>query len=132
MLEKLKNQLNKFNDLLADKLSLILSAMVTFYIVLALVLIPLFYSQPTNFVGWASYLCSVIFQGIALPILGYTSRKASDVSDKMLRDMYSMTKKIEELTEMIKSEQDEIQKDVDDIQDDVDEIETETKNKTKL
>ena len=107
--------LNKFNDYLADRLSYILSIMTTFYVISFLVLIPLFYSQPTSFVAWASYLCSVVFQGLALPVLGYTARKSGDKTDSMMKDMFEMTKKIEKLTESIEKQQIHLHKDVEEI-----------------
>lgn len=100
--------INKFNDYLADRLSYILSIMTTFYIVLLLVTLPLLYSTPNSLVAWAQYICSVIFQGIALPVLGYTARKASDKSEKMMQDMYKMTKEIDRLIKHLELEQDEI------------------------
>lgn len=109
------NKINQFNDFIADKLSLSLSAMVTFYIILALVLLPLLYVQPTSVVAWASYICSVIFQGIALPVLGYTARKASDKSDALINSMYKMTQRIEHLVKIIEKQQEHIDSQVDTI-----------------
>lgn len=114
---KIKQKLNKFNNFIADKLSYILSIMTTFYVVSLLVSIPLFYSQPNSIVAWASYLCSVVFQGLALPVLGYTARKSGEKSDKMMKDMYKMTKKIEKLTELIERQQEHLHKDVEEIRD---------------
>ncbi len=111
----MKKILNKFNDYLADRLSYILSIMTTFYVISFLVFIPLFYSQPTSFVAWASYLCSVVFQGLALPVLGYTARKSGDKTDSMMKDMFEMTKKIEKLTEIIEKQQIHLHKDVEEI-----------------
>ena len=71
---KRKKAMKRINDFLADKLSLLLSAMITFYVILLLVTIPLFLAHPIGLVGWVTYFCTVIFQGIALPVLGYTSR----------------------------------------------------------
>ena len=111
----MKKKLSQFNDYLADRLSYILSIMATFYVISLLVLIPLFYSQPTSFVAWVSYLCSVVFQGLALPVLGYTARKSGDKADSMMRDMFEMTKKIEKLTEIIEKQQIHLHKDVEEI-----------------
>ena len=77
--------------------------------------IPLFYVQPTSIVAWASYLCSVVFQGLALPVLGYTARKSGDKADKMMNDMFDMTKKIEKLTELIEKQQEHLHEDVEEI-----------------
>ena len=111
----IKDKLSKFNDYIADRLSLILSMMATFYIVSLLVIIPLFYGTPTSVVLWAQYLCSVVFQGIALPVLGYTARKSSDKTDKMLLEMYKMTSEIKALTEKLESQEILIQKEVEQI-----------------
>lgn len=113
----MKKILSKFNDYLADRLSYILSIMTTFYVISFLVFIPLFYSQPTSFVAWVSYLCSVVFQGLALPVLGYTARKSGDKADSMMKDMFEMTKKIEKLTEIIEKQQIHLHKDVEEIRD---------------
>ena len=115
-----KEKFQKFNDLLADKLSYVLSIMATFYIISLLVVIPLFYGAPTSVVTWASYLCSVVFQGIALPVLGYTARKASDKTDKLMADMYKMTQEIDKLVKHIGKQEDVIQKEIEDIHSHVD------------
>jgi hypothetical protein len=107
------DKIDSINDYLAERLSYILSIMITFWIVTALVIIPLFYGAPTSVVGWAQYLCSVVFQGIALPVLGYTARKASDKTDKVINDIAIMINKIEQIVENIQSEDDEIKKEVD-------------------
>jgi len=108
--------LKRFNDYIADKLSLILSMMTTFYIVTALVIIPLFYpGAPTTLVTWAQYLCSVVFQGIALPVLGYTARKSSDKSDKMMEHILKLTKDIDVLVKHIESQEDVIESKVEEI-----------------
>lgn len=109
--------MQKFNDYVADRLSYILSVMTTFYIITLLVAIPLFYSQPTSFVAWASYLCSVVFQGIALPVLGYTARKSADKTDIVMNQMFKMTKEIDRLVKLIEKQQDKIHEDVDQILD---------------
>ena len=74
--------MTKFNDWLAKKLGTGLSTMTCFYVIAFLVIIPLFYSLPTSMTAWAQYLCSVIFQGIALPILGYLAAKSEDATNK--------------------------------------------------
>lgn len=112
---KIKQQINKFNDFIADRLSYVLSIMATFYVITLLVAIPLFYAQPTSIVAWTSYLCSVVFQGLALPVLGYTARKSGDKADKMMKDMFEMTEKIEKLTELIEKQQEHLHEDVEEI-----------------
>ena len=106
---KLKQRIKQFNDYIADKLSYVLATMTMFYIISLLVIIPLLYSQPTSIVTWASYLCSVIFQGVALPVLGYTARKASDKSDKIIGHMNKTTDRIEHIITTIESQQEKIE-----------------------
>lgn len=101
-------KIDSFNDYLADKLSYMLATMAMFYIITLLVLIPLLYSQPTSFVAWASYVCSVIFQGVALPVLGYTARKSSDKSDKIIGAMSATTDRIEHMIEQMEKQQDQM------------------------
>ena len=112
---KEQTKFEKFNDFLADKLSYLLSIMATFYVISLLVLIPLFYGAPTTLVAWAGYLCSVIFQGIALPVLGYTARKASDKTDLVMNEMFKMTKEIDRLVKLIEKQQEHIHEDVEKI-----------------
>lgn len=111
----LKQKINQFNDWLADRMSLVLSMMITFWVILTLVVIPLFYSAPSNLLTWSTYLSCSLFQAIALPVLGYTSKKSSDKSDKMLEEMFKMTQRIEQLVEMIEAKEEIIESEVEDI-----------------
>jgi len=111
----IKQKINQFNDWLAERMSLVLSMMITFWIILFLVILPLFYGAPTSVVLWAQYASCTIFQAIALPVLGYTSKKASDKSDKMLEEMYKMTQKIEQLVEIIEAREEVIEGEVEEI-----------------
>jgi len=99
-----KQKVNQFNDYLAERMSLILSMMVTFWVVLVLVIVPLFYGFPTTVLGFVSYLSCSFFQAIALPVLGYTSKKASDKSDKLMEEMYRMTADIKKIVEHLEIE----------------------------
>jgi len=111
----IKKFISGLNDAIADKLSFGLSTMVAFYLVLALVIIPLFYGTPTTLVAWASYLCSVVFQGIALPVLGYTAKKSGDKADKMMKEMFRMTKEIDKLVKHMEQQQNSMDAEIDEI-----------------
>jgi len=113
--KKLLKNFQNFNDKLADKLSYSLSAMATFYVILLLVLVPLIYNQPSNLVAWSAYLCSVLFQGIALPILGYTSRKGSEKADRMMEHIYRVTRDIETVVQVIDKQQKHMDQELDEI-----------------
>jgi len=115
--DKKTTWIERFNDYIADKLSFILSIMATFYIILTLTIIPLFYGLPSTPKDWATYLCTVIFQGIALPVLGYTSRKAGDKTDRMMEEMYKMTTEIDRLVKLIESQEEKVIEEVDEILD---------------
>lgn len=111
-------KINKSMDNLAIILSNSLSSMVMFWIIALLVIVPLFFTQPVGLVGWMQYIVSVFFQGVALPVLGYTSRMNGNRTDRMI-------KKIEELTEKIERKTDEIAKEMDIV---VEEIENDNQN----
>jgi hypothetical protein len=80
--------MNRFNQWLGDKLSYILSTMAMFYGVSFLVMATLFFQTPTSLVTWIQYIISVFFQGVALPVLGYTSRKSGELQAQLLRETH--------------------------------------------
>jgi hypothetical protein len=90
-----------FNEWLGDKLANWLSTMAMFYGVTFLVFLPLFFQRPNGLVGWAQYSSSVFFQGVALPVLGYVSKKEGDRNEKLMRETHDTVMK--ELS-MIKKE----------------------------
>lgn len=101
--------MQKFNDWLGDKLSYWLSTMAVFYGVAFLILSTLLFEKPSNLIEWLHYLISVFFQGIALPLLGYTSRKAGDVQGKLLIETHDAS--MQEL-DLIKKQQEEYRKEL--------------------
>ena len=105
--------MRKLNDYIADRMSMGLSTMTAFYLIFFLVFIPLFYTQPINLVAWASYMCSVVFQGIALPVLGYTSRKASDKSDAVNKKIMELLEEVDKLSTLIENQQEYLIKKID-------------------
>jgi len=105
-------KLNKAMDKLAEILSDSLSSMTMFWIITLMVLVPLYFNQPTNLVGWIQYIISVFFQGVALPVLGYTSKLSGKRTDEVIA-------KIEELSMKIEQQTAHIEKDVDEIIDDI-------------
>jgi hypothetical protein len=80
--------MNRFNEWLGDKLSYLLSTMAMFYGIAFLVVAPLFFQRPTNLVTWMQYIVAVFFQGVALPVLGYTSRKSGEIQAQLLRETH--------------------------------------------
>jgi hypothetical protein len=97
---KSKN-IRKINDSIADKLSNVLSNMAMFYGVTFLVVAPLFFQRPTSLVAWMQYIVSVFFQGVALPLLGYTSNKNGKKLDEAIQQISDNTSKTEKISEDI-------------------------------
>jgi len=84
-----------FNDWLGDKLSYWLSTMVMFYFITAMVLVSLAFQQPDGLVGWMQYAISVFFQGAALPVLGYVTRRAGEKQEQVINETHDIV--LEEL-----------------------------------
>ena len=80
--------LKKFSDWLGDNISYWLSTMAMFYVVCALVLAPLIWQRPQGVVSWIQYCISVFFQGAALPLLGYVSRKSGDQQQRIIMETH--------------------------------------------
>lgn len=78
----------KLNDWLGDKIAFWLSTMACFYIIGLLCLIPLLFQQPHGMVAWAQYIIQSIFQGVALPVLGYVARMAGEKQDKLMNETH--------------------------------------------
>lgn len=91
----------RINEWIGDTISYWLSTMAMFYIVSLLVIAPLFWQRPQGIVGWMQYAISVFFQGAALPVLGYVSRKAGERQERVLNETHDAV--MEELA-MIKEE----------------------------
>jgi len=81
---------DRFNNLLAGKLADWLSTMAMFYGIAFLVLLPLIWQRPANLVGWAQYLVSVFFQGVALPVLGFVAKKEGERNSRILQETHDM------------------------------------------
>lgn len=82
--------LKRINDIMGDKLALWLSTMGCFYIIFALVIVPLFFQQPQGFIGWVQYIVQSVFQGVALPVLGYVARVGGEKQEKTLNETHDV------------------------------------------
>src|SRR5690348_1567822 len=72
-----------------------------FYLIFALVVVPLFFEHPSGLVDWVQYIVQSIFQGVALPLLGYVSKKVGDSQEKVINETHDAV--IEELV-VVKAE----------------------------
>ncbi|MGC4378665.1 hypothetical protein WD019_17345 [Fictibacillus sp. Mic-4] len=93
--------IRRINACIGDKLAYWLSTMACFYVVAALVIIPLFFQHPDTLVGWVQYIVQSIFQGVALPVLGYVARIAGENQEKIINETHDAV--MEELT-LVKEE----------------------------
>lgn len=94
--------MKKFNEWLGDKLAFFLSTMGCFYLIFALVIVPLFFQHPTDLVGWVQYIVQSLFQGVALPVLGYVARIAGEKQEHVLKETHDAEmEEIAELKEII-------------------------------
>lgn len=84
--------MKRFNDWLGDKLAYWLSTMAMFYIITAMVLVPLAFQRPDGLVGWMQYAISVFFQGAALPVLGYVARRAGEKQEQTINETHDTVK----------------------------------------
>ena len=111
----------KTTDWLGDKLAKYLSTMECFYLVTLLVIIPLFFQQPTG-IGWVQYLVTVFFQGVALPLLGYVSWKGGEKTDKTIKETHDVVMEelvfIKEELRLAKEERDNLNKIISDLKND--------------
>ena len=80
--------LKRLNDWLGDKLALWLSTMGCFYVIFALVVVPLFFQHPVGLVAWVQYVVQSIFQGVALPVLGYVARVAGEKQKRVTNETH--------------------------------------------
>jgi uncharacterized membrane protein len=81
--------LKRFNDWIGDLLAnKVLSTMLCFYVVSLAILITLFFDRPTTIQGWLLFWVTVFFQGVALPLLGYVSKKSGEKQEKLLQETH--------------------------------------------
>jgi CBS domain containing-hemolysin-like protein len=80
--------LRRFNDWLGDKLANGLSTMACFYIISVAILATLFFQRPVGVQAWLLFWVTVFFQGVALPVLGYVSRKSGERQEQVLNETH--------------------------------------------
>ncbi|BCU81856.1 hypothetical protein JIR001_16390 [Polycladomyces abyssicola] len=80
--------MRRFNDWLGDKLAYWLSTMGCFYLISIAILATLFFQRPEGVQAWLMFWVTVFFQGVALPVLGYVSRKAGEKQEQILNETH--------------------------------------------
>lgn len=86
----MKKLWTKFNDYVGDKFSLALSTMEMFWIVLIVVLLPLLWQRPDSMIAWVQYASTAILQAVALPLLGYTTKKSGESQEKVIKETHDI------------------------------------------
>jgi len=114
-MNKLVEKFKSIQENLAVVLSDSLSSMTMFWVISLLVIIPLFFNQPSGVVAWMQYIVSVFFQGVALPVLGYIAKISGSRTDAIIKKIEQLSEKIESMTENINTDVDDIKIHVDDI-----------------
>jgi len=87
---KLLKKLTNFNEKLGTILSDGLSSMQMFYIVTLCVVIPLLFQRPSTLIEWIQYLSTAILQAVALPLLGFTTKKSGDAQEKVIKESHDL------------------------------------------
>ncbi|MDB4868306.1 MAG: hypothetical protein JWR03_2639 [Cohnella sp.] len=82
--------MKRLNQWLGDKLAIWLSTMGCFYLIFALVVVPLFFQHPQDLVGWVQYIVQSIFQGVALPVLGYVARISGEKQERVMNETHDV------------------------------------------
>lgn len=111
MYNKIKDKMERLAIVLSDTLS----SITMFWIISFLVVVPLFFTQPQGLVGWMQYIVSVFFQGVALPVLAYTSKISGVRTDTIIKKIEELSEKIERKTEEIDQEVDHTNEEIDNL-----------------
>jgi hypothetical protein len=82
------DMMKRFNDWLGDQLAYWLSTMGCFYLISIAILATLFFQRPEGVQAWLMFWVTVFFQGVALPVLGYVSRKAGEKQEQILNETH--------------------------------------------
>jgi hypothetical protein len=61
-----------------------------FYIVFICVVLPLLFEHPSSLIAWIQYLSTAILQAVALPLLGFTTKKSGDVQEKVIKESHEL------------------------------------------
>lgn len=87
---KILKKLTNFNEKLGVILSDGLSSMQMFYIVFFCVVLPLLVEHPSSLIAWIQYLSTAILQAVALPLLGFTTKKSGDAQEKVIKESHDI------------------------------------------
>jgi peptidoglycan hydrolase CwlO-like protein len=132
LLVYLRSLIDKFNVGVASLLADTLSSIACFYVITGMILIALIWQTPKDLLGWIQYIVAFLFQGSALPVLGYVSKREGEDNRRLLQETHDMvTKQLANITSILtdikemQSKLDEIDKEIEDIDKDVAELDKE-------
>lgn len=78
----------RFNDWLADHLSIWFISMEAFWILVMLTWGSVIIERPANAQNWDLFLVSIFYQGIMLPVLGQVSNRQGDRMERVMRETH--------------------------------------------
>ena len=81
--------MRRFNEWLADRLAVIMSTMWLFWALVLACLIAYAVQPPNGAQGQILFWVSIMFQGIALPVLAFVSNKQGDATQALLLDTHN-------------------------------------------
>ncbi len=101
--------MKKINDWVADHLAIAMSSMWLFWLLLLTCLVAYGIQPPTNAQGQILFWVSILFQGVALPVLAFVSNQQGDRTERVLRETHDAAlAEFQTLKEMHQSQADEL------------------------
>ena len=85
--------IKSFNDKIADILANSLSTVWCFYVIFFLVVSVLRFQCPKTILDWVIYIVQTFFQGIALPVLAFVTKKQGDIQTKLMQETHDIVMK---------------------------------------
>ncbi len=85
---RMMKQWHHFNEVVASHLAVWLVSMEVFWVLILLTWGSVLIHAPSNAQGWDLFLVSILYQGIALPILGIVSNKQGDRMVALLQETH--------------------------------------------
>ena len=94
-------RMKRFNNLVAKKLTVILSSMWLFWILVVMLVVAAWLEPPTTPYTFVMFVISAAFQAVALPVLAVTSNIQGDRQEKVLGETH---KKVSQELELVKEQ----------------------------
>ncbi|MCL6443637.1 MAG: hypothetical protein K6T83_09310 [Alicyclobacillus sp.] len=101
--------IRRFNEWLAERLSIILSSMWLFWVLCVMTWGSILLQRPNGAQGWDLFLVSIFFQAVALPVINLTTAKQGDRMERVLNETHdAVMSELAELRRMHEEQKAEI------------------------